>query len=136
MLHLYEELAEPSRRTILCALRTGPKNVTELVNCTCLKQPNVSNHLARLREKSVVSARKVGREVYYSIASPEVEEAVEAAFKAMADELCFKQPSELSVPYAKAAASGDEAVCMRIVDSLYRRQIPLLQVYADVLAPA
>jgi MerR family transcriptional regulator, light-induced transcriptional regulator len=136
MVHLYEELGEPSRRSILCVLRTGPKNVSELVCATSLKQPNVSNHLSRLRERGVVSARRVGREVYYALAGPEVEEAIEGAFKAMAEGTCFKAAAELAVPYAKAAASGDEAACMCMVDSLYRRQVPLLEVYTDVIAPA
>src|SRR5579862_7672418 len=63
-------LAEPSRRALLENLRFGRKSVTELVTATNLKQPNVSNHLAKMRQQGIVRAERIGRQVYYSLAMP------------------------------------------------------------------
>jgi len=70
---LSQALAEPSRRAILENLRLGQKSVGELVDATELKQPNVSNHLARMRHQDIVRSERVGRHVYYSIALPVAE---------------------------------------------------------------
>jgi len=70
---LSQALAEPSRRAILENLRLGQKSVGELVEATELKQPNVSNHLARMRHQDIVRSERVGRHVYYSIALPVAE---------------------------------------------------------------
>ena len=67
---LTRALAEPSRRDILESLRFGPKSVTDLVEATGLKQPNVSNHLAKMRAQRLVRAERIGRNVFYSIALP------------------------------------------------------------------
>ncbi len=63
-------LAEPSRRALLENLRFGQKTVTELVQATQLKQPNVSNHLAKMRQQGIVRAERIGRQVYYSLSMP------------------------------------------------------------------
>ena len=67
---LSQALAEPSRRAILEALRYGRKSVSELVEITQLKQPNVSNHLAKMRREGIVRAERNGRNIYYVIAMP------------------------------------------------------------------
>ncbi|CCW36690.1 predicted cobalamin binding protein [Chthonomonas calidirosea] len=67
---LSRALAEPSRRAILESLQFGRRTVTELVRATGLKQPNVSNHLAKMRQQGLVRAERVGRFVYYSLAMP------------------------------------------------------------------
>jgi methanogenic corrinoid protein MtbC1 len=54
---------------ILRALAVGEKSVTGLVHATGLSQPNVSNHLARLREKGLVSSERQGRHVVYRVGS-------------------------------------------------------------------
>lgn len=63
-------LSEPSRRELLERLRFGQKSVSELVQATGLKQPNVSNHLAKMRLQNVVHAERIGRQVYYSLGLP------------------------------------------------------------------
>ncbi len=40
-----------------------------------LNQPNVSQHLARMREKNFVETRKEGTQIYYSIANEKIFEA-------------------------------------------------------------
>jgi len=136
MLNVYEELGETSRRQILAELRSGPKNVTEIVTATGLKQPNVSNHLARMRAKDIVRADKVGRQVYYCLASPEVEAVVQSAFSQSGTRATEIDTEELAKNYAKAAVQGDENACGEILDVAFRAHMPLLDIYQDVLSPA
>jgi methanogenic corrinoid protein MtbC1 len=136
MLNVYEELGETSRRQILAELRTGPKNVTEIVTSTGLKQPNVSNHLARMRVKDIVRAHKVGRQVYYSLATPEIEAVVNSAFAQSGAQPIPLNTDELAKQYAKAAVQGDEQTCGDILDVAFRAHLPMLDIYQDVLAPA
>ncbi|MGV3616831.1 MAG: metalloregulator ArsR/SmtB family transcription factor [Fimbriimonas sp.] len=136
MLNVYEELGETSRRQILGELRTGPKNVTEIVCTTGLKQPNVSNHLARMRSKTIVRAHKVGRQVYYSLASPEIEAVVNSCFAQSGNPISSFDPEAIAKQYAKAAVQGDEQACSDALDVAFRAHTPLLDIYQDILAPA
>ena len=70
---LSQALAEPTRRAILEQLRIGQKSVTVLVEATGRKQPNISNHLAKMRRQGLVRSERLGRQVFYSIATPFVD---------------------------------------------------------------
>ena len=58
---LFHGFADPSRLAILEALRERPRTVGEVVAATGLSQPNVSNHLACLRDCGLVTSRPAGR---------------------------------------------------------------------------
>lgn len=134
MIPLLKEIAEQSKRSILLELRGGAKTVTELVNATGMKQPNVSNHLARLRAKGLVKANKVGRQVYYSLGGPSVESALLQFVEQTSPEAMPRvHLEEISKQYARAAVSGDEAHCTRMVDQLIRQGVPLVRIYHQVL---
>jgi DNA-binding transcriptional ArsR family regulator len=64
---LFRSLGDPSRLAVLEALRDGPKCVSDLVAQTGLSQPNVSGHLAFLRDCGLVEREQRGRYAYYSI---------------------------------------------------------------------
>jgi len=70
---LFGGLAAPSRLSCLLALRERSRTVREIA-ATDLSQPNLSKHLSRLRESSLVCAERSGRFVAYGVADPEVEE--------------------------------------------------------------
>lgn len=74
-------LGHDGRLTILCHLRTGPKSVTELENLLSSRQAVVSQQLARLRLEGLVSARRDGQAIYYSILDPKVSEVIEVLIK-------------------------------------------------------
>jgi methanogenic corrinoid protein MtbC1 len=136
MLSVYEELAEASRRAILGELRSGPKSVSELVLATGLKQPNVSNHLSRLRSKGIVTSSKIGRQVYYGLANPEIESIVRSVFAADTPALPSVDLDDLAKQYAKLAVAGDERGCQELLDRLLRAQVPLIEIYQGFLDPA
>jgi ArsR family transcriptional regulator, virulence genes transcriptional regulator len=69
---MMKSLANPSRLMTLCLLVDGEKCVAELAERLGNKQPNVSQQLARLRMEGLVSRRRDGRAIYYSIADDRV----------------------------------------------------------------
>lgn len=69
---LMKALSHEARLMILCLLVEGEKPVSELERRLGLPQASVSQHLARLRGDTLVKARRDGRMIHYSIATPEV----------------------------------------------------------------
>lgn len=65
-------LGEPFRLRLLQQLETGEKTVNELVEALDGNQPNVSKHLALLHDAGLVSRRRDGTSVLYSIGDPVV----------------------------------------------------------------
>lgn len=68
----FRVLGDPTRVAILELLIQRPHNVSELVEATGAGQSRVSTHLACLRWCQFVIFERVGRNVIYSIADPEV----------------------------------------------------------------
>lgn len=68
----FKALAHPLRIHILDALRDGEHSVGELRDLLSVETPNVSQQLAVLRAKNLVTARKDGNNVYYSVSDPAV----------------------------------------------------------------
>lgn len=69
---LLKALANEDRLLILCQLTQGEKNVSEIEKLTGINQPTLSQQLTVLREESIVSTRRHGKYIYYSLASFEV----------------------------------------------------------------
>ncbi len=68
----FKALAEPARLAVLDALRTGPLNVSELIEATDLNQANLSKHLQLLHASGFVTRRRDGLFVIYQIADASV----------------------------------------------------------------
>ena len=80
-------LAHESRLMILCILAEGEKSVSELEDLLDLRQPTVSQQLARLRADGLVSTRRDGKAIYYNLASDEARVVIGAIY----DVFCRKQ---------------------------------------------
>jgi ArsR family transcriptional regulator len=65
-------LANPKRQEILDNLRQKDMTVNQLVKKTEISQANVSQHLAILRTNGIVSTRRKGVNIYYSISNPKI----------------------------------------------------------------
>ncbi len=65
-------LANESRLLLLCLIAQRERSVTELEEILALRQANVSQQLARLRLDGLVTARRDGKTVYYSLATEDV----------------------------------------------------------------
>lgn len=68
----FKVLSEVSRLQILCCLKSGSKNVTEIIDATGLGQANVSKHLKLLTQLGMVNRQPQGVSVYYEIADPSI----------------------------------------------------------------
>ena len=82
---LFRGFSDPSRLSILEALRDSPLTVSELVEATGLSQPNVSNHLGCLRDCGLVVAEQEGRYVTYHLSDDRVGELLSLAESLLAD---------------------------------------------------
>ena len=80
-------LAHESRLMIICILAEGEKSVSELEDILSLRQPTVSQQLARLRADGLVSTRRDGKAIYYNLASDEARVVIGAIY----DVFCRKQ---------------------------------------------
>ena len=89
--HLHSDvcktLSNPKRQEILDNLRTKELSVNKLVKATGISQANLSQHLAILRAKGIVSARREGINVYYSISNPKIIKAFDLISDVLKDAL-------------------------------------------------
>src|SRR5262244_767356 len=79
-------LAHPTRLLILSILCEGERSVTELEQLLALRQPTVSQQLARLRADGLVNARRDGKTIYYSLASDDVRVIIDALQRVFGDD--------------------------------------------------
>jgi DNA-binding transcriptional ArsR family regulator len=73
-------LAHESRLMTLCILAEDEKSVGELEGLLNLRQPTVSQQLARLRADGLVSTRRDGKTIYYNLASEEARIVIGAIY--------------------------------------------------------
>jgi DNA-binding transcriptional ArsR family regulator len=64
---VFQILADPTRRRIVEALRSGEHSVNELVDLVDIGQPGVSRQLSILHDAGWVSVRPVGRQRLYAL---------------------------------------------------------------------
>jgi ArsR family transcriptional regulator, lead/cadmium/zinc/bismuth-responsive transcriptional repressor len=69
---LFRAFSDTSRVRIMSALLDGEKNVSTLAELIGISESAVSHHLRGLRQTHIVSARRDGKEVYYSIIDPHI----------------------------------------------------------------
>lgn len=62
-----EAIAEPTRRRILDALRTGEHSVGDLVDIVGMHQPGISRHLKVLRDARLVEVRRDAQRRLYRL---------------------------------------------------------------------
>jgi len=66
----FRVLGHPTRIRILEQLAQRERTVQDLQAALALDQPIVSQHLAVLRARSIVKARRAGTQAYYTLTSP------------------------------------------------------------------
>ncbi|MFQ5569620.1 MAG: ArsR/SmtB family transcription factor [Rhodothermales bacterium] len=82
---LFRGFADPSRLSIVEALRASPLSVGEIVEKTGLSQSNASNHLRCLSDCGLVVSERDGRYVRYQLSDPRVAELIRLAEELLAD---------------------------------------------------
>ncbi len=74
-------LANDNRLVILCSLAEGEKNVGELERILGIRQPTLSQQLARLRSDELVETRRDSRQIYYGLASDEAKQMIQLLYE-------------------------------------------------------
>ena len=97
---LCQTLASPVRLEILNLLRDDEQRVSELAEATGLNQANVSQHLAVLRNKGIVSTRREGTNIYYRVANPKMIRACDLIRQVLAEQ------ADEHIEIARAARSA------------------------------
>ena len=86
---LFQALADPTRLRLLNLLSAGEVCVCFFVDVLGESQPKISRHLAYLRRAGVVSARRDGKWIHYSLVEPadaEVRSVLDATIGAFAED--------------------------------------------------
>lgn len=77
---LLKALSNQDRLLILCNLAEGEKCVSDLEQLLGIRQPTLSQQLARLRADELVSTRREGKVIHYSLASSEAGRIIELLY--------------------------------------------------------
>ena len=89
---LLKALSHESRLLLLCLLAEKERSVGELEEILSLRQPTVSQQLARLRFDDLVTTRREGKTIYYSIANEDGRRLIEVIY----DIFCESRRAEKS----------------------------------------
>lgn len=73
-------LAHEGRLMILCHLGAGERSVGELENLLDIRQAAVSQMLARLRDEGLVTTRREGKTIYYSLSDRNTEQVIQLLY--------------------------------------------------------
>jgi DNA-binding transcriptional ArsR family regulator len=84
--HFLKALSHETRLVLLCLLSEGERSVTDLENILELRQPAVSQQLARLRLDGLVATRRDGKVIYYSIANEDIRRAIMLVYEVFCKE--------------------------------------------------
>lgn len=75
--------AHPGRLQILDLLGQGERGVSELQQALGISKTSMSQHLAILKSVGVVTTRRNGKQIYCSLAMPEVKQACQLIRKVL-----------------------------------------------------
>jgi DNA-binding transcriptional ArsR family regulator len=73
-------ISHEGRLMILCHLASGEKSVTELEELLSARQAAVSQQLSRLRLEGLVTPRRDGKAIYYSLADDRPKKIMEVVY--------------------------------------------------------
>jgi ArsR family transcriptional regulator, arsenate/arsenite/antimonite-responsive transcriptional repressor len=76
----FRALADPTRREILRLLRRGELSAGDLADRFGISKPSMSHHFAVLKHADLVSARRAGQQIYYSLNTTVAEDLLAAVW--------------------------------------------------------
>lgn len=86
--NLMKVLANPDRLMILCQLSQGELRVGELEARLGIVQPTLSQQLTVLREQQLVSTRREGKHIFYSMSSPQALAVIQTLYQQFCQPAC------------------------------------------------
>ncbi len=85
---MLKTLSNPDRLLLLCQISQGERCVSDLEEALEIHQPTLSQQLGVLRDEGLVSTRRDGKRIYYSMASKEALAVMQVLF----DQFCVAKP--------------------------------------------
>lgn len=95
---LLKALANRHRLIIICQLIEKERSVGELAELLRLRDSTVSQHLALLRKDGLVSARRDGQTIWYSIGAGPARELVQTLYRAYCEGGAARKAEARRVP--------------------------------------
>ena len=86
---IFQALAHPTRIAIIEILRDGELSAGTIIERLAIEQANASQHLSILRTRQIVTSRKEGNQVFYTVRDPlliEVLDVMRRYFQAHVEE--------------------------------------------------
>lgn len=115
---LFHGLADRTRLAIVRQLADDERRVVDLTNALGLAQGTVSGHLACLRDCGLIVGRPEGRQMFYSLAHPELFDLLSAAERLLA---LTGEKVELCPNYGLAADTMDADTTETATDEEHAR---------------
>lgn len=98
-----QALSDPKRLLIINELYHGERSVGELAGLLGMRQANLSQHLALMRERGLVVPRRQGAAIFYSLADPRIYQAIGLLRDVMAEQL--QKRNQIALQAAQRADS-------------------------------
>ena len=111
---MLKALANRHRLIIICQLIEKERSVGELADALNIRDSTVSQHLSLLRRDGLVTPRRDGQTIWYSIGSPQARELVRTLYQLYCAPAC--------VPDARGKTSHPARETLRHIDERLRRE--------------
>ena len=85
--HICKAFAHPARLQILDILGGGEVGCSDLQEALGLSKTNISQHVAVLKSAGVLSTRRAGKQIYCSLAMPEIKQACQLIRKVLQNQI-------------------------------------------------
>jgi ArsR family transcriptional regulator len=73
---VFKALSDPTRREILRLLSQGEKTAGELASKFDMTKPSMSHHFAVLKDAELISSRRNGQQIWYSLNTTVAQDAI------------------------------------------------------------
>ncbi len=73
---VFKALSDPTRREILRLLSGGEKTAGDLAERFDMSKPSMSHHFAVLKEADLISSRRNGQQIWYSLNTTVAQDAI------------------------------------------------------------
>ena len=73
---VFKALSDPTRREILRLLSQGEKTAGDLAERFDMSKPSMSHHFAVLKEADLISRRRNGQQIWYSLNTTVAQDAI------------------------------------------------------------
>jgi ArsR family transcriptional regulator, arsenate/arsenite/antimonite-responsive transcriptional repressor len=74
--NVFKALSDPTRREILRLLSRGEKTAGELASKFDMTKPSMSHHFAVLKDAELISSRREGQQIWYSLNTTVAQDAI------------------------------------------------------------